>query len=455
MSTTAQEIKFLDAGRRNKFAVTNWEAMTGIGRFDAVYNPQGNTLDVTFKVFTEFRDFNLPWRDDEKLAWEGRAFRVVEDFWSNRYLFKCTRPGWEKYKAAVNVRCVASAQASAHLHLRVDKVSPETGTQGGGVGWGTVPPTCLIDNLAIEPKNQRKLREGIFNLRLYQIEQGLKDHGIAVVSFPANSAVIPGPERLKLLDYAKYVHRIATKDVTGIQLIVWGGTGGGDRTLQMGLGKRRADAVHDALGSVIRDDTELLATDSATRKAGLKPKILEALSAKVGHAVTSTSFPGVVIAPRVPSGVDRAAEMNYIVLCHEFGHMLGLPDEYMGRLHPKLTARVTLDNLISHTLNLSVKSGDPTAWAESDQRKAGQQAGMAEMLKYNPDVRAPAFLDQNQIIDNIQVASSSIMYAGMEVMPAHYLTLWSCLAEMTWGYLNPSHWKIVPSPAHRGGVRYF
>lgn len=449
------EDKFLAAGRSGKFSVTNWSAMTGIGNFDAVYSPQAGQMDVTFKVHTVFDDYNQKWSDEEKLKWEPLAFQIVEDFWSKRFVFECTRKDWGKHAVQVRIHVVPSSLASAHLKLKVQNVSPAIGTSGGGVGWSTTPPSCNIDNLAIYPKDQRKMREGIFNLRLYQISEGLRDRGLTVIPFGKNSAEIPGETKLKIHDYAKYVHRIATKDVTGIEIVVFGSTGGTDGPFQIGLGRRRAKAVADILKSVIRDDTMVVVTDSPSKKPGLKTAILSTLSANAGGPARSTAVQGVCILTHVAPDVDRAAERNYIVLCHEFGHMLGLPDEYMGRLHPLLTERANMDNLISQTLRLAVKSGDPAQWTEDEQRRADQQAGMAEMLRHNPGVRSPTYLDQTQQIANTQVASSSIMYSGMELMPAHYLTIWSCLAEMTWDHLNPSQWKIAPSPHNWSGIRYF
>lgn len=449
------EVKFLDAARQGKFSVANWEANTGIGRFDANYDPQAGQLNVTVKVFVDFRNFQQTWRDDEKLAWEAKAFRVVQDFWSRRYVFECKRPGWEKYKAQVNLRCVSTSKANAHLHLQVDKVDPTQGTQGGGVGWAATPPLCPIDNLAIEPKDQRKLREAIFNVRMVQMEEGLTTRGLTAIPFAKNSADIPAPMKLKLHEYARFIHRIATKDVTGIEIYVYGGTGGTDGTFQIGLGKRRAKAVADVLNSVVRDDTAITATDSASKRSGLKTQILASLAAAAGNPITSTNYQGVVIVPHVRSNVDRAAEMNYIVLCHEFGHMLGLPDEYMGLLHPQLTVRSNSDNVVSQTLQVAMKAGDPTQWDKDTKRKADMQGGMHDLLSQNPNVKTPTFMNQTQMLGNLQVASSSIMYAGMEVMPAHYLTLWSCLCEMTWGSIDPRDWKISPSPHNRSGMRYF
>jgi hypothetical protein len=451
---TPAETRFLSAALAGNFSVTKWEAPTGIGRFDATYDPNAGQLTVTIKIHVEFSNHDQAWDDNDTRPWRRRAFTIIENFWSDRYIFECKRPGWEKYKAAVKVKCVESSLQNCHLHLRVSKLPPDWGTSGGGIGWQE-PPSCSIDNLAIEPKDQRKLREGIFNLRVYQLEQWLRDHALLAIPFAKNSDQLSDPFKAKVLDYARYVHRIATSDVTGIQLCVFGHTGDGDGTFQMGLGKRRAKAVADVLNCVIRDETTVVVTDASNKPAGLKAKILASLSAAAGQAVTSANYQGVVIVPHVPANVDRAAERNYIVLCHEIGHMLGLPDEYMGRLHPQLTARANADSLISSTLQLAMKTGDPNQWNDSDKRKAGQQDGMHQLLAQNPTVLAPTFLDQNQMLGNISVSSSSIMYGGMEVMPAHYLTLWSCLCEMTWGHIDPRHWKMTPSPHNRGGIRYF
>ncbi len=453
------ETKFVTAGRAGKFQVTNWEALTGIGRFDAILDPGTNQLSVTFKVCLEFSDHDQQWRDDEKLRWEPRAFQIVQNFWSDRFRFQVQREGWTSRSVAVDINIVPTTMANAHLHLRVSKLPPDWGTSGGGVGWsglnGSGVPFCNVDNMSIEPKDQRSLREAIFNLRLFEITQALRDRNVGVIEFPADSADIPPAVKVRLAEYARYVHRVATPDVTGIEIWVYGSTGTGDSFFQTGLGLRRAKAVKDFLNTVIKDPTMVHCTSQSSKKTGLKRAIQESLSAANGAPTTSTKVRGTCIIPHVPANVDRAAEQNYIVLCHEFGHMLGLPDEYMGRLHPKLTERVNMDQFIQENLQLAMKSGDPAEWTDSQKRIQDQQAGVAEMLRYNPDVKTPTFMDQSQFINNTQVASNSIMYAGMEVMPAHYLTLWSCLAEMTWNFMDPTHWKIVPSPAHREAVRYF
>ena len=443
------EQAFIQAGQAGQFSVVNWSAVTGIGNFDAIYNPQTNLMSITFKVYVEYSNHDQQWADLDKPVWQQAAFDVVENFWSDRYLLQCTKPGWGKYRTKVKVNCVAAPEANAHVKIVVSKTAPTMPTQGGGVGWGSTPPLLLLDDKSILPKDQRAQRERIFAMRLLMMNKGIQEYGVGFVPFPANSATLDGPTLMKVLDYARYVHRIATDDVRGIEIVLYGNTGGADGKFSLGLGKRRAKAVEAVFQSVLRDNTRTLSTDSSSRKAGLKSAILDTLTAHHGHAATSTSIQGVCIVTRVPSDVDRAAEMNYIVMCHEFGHMLGLPDEYMGILHPKLTPRVNADTIISRTLNLTATQIDP------GDRKAVQQKGMHKLLKANPDVRSPTFMGQNQVIDNVTVSTNSIMYSGMECLPAHYLTVWSCLAQMTAGHVAPNEWKIDPSANNPSGMRYF
>ncbi|WP_420466527.1 hypothetical protein [Panacagrimonas sp.] len=448
--------RFAEASYRAKFVKVNWTAPTGIGLFNASYNVDACEMDVTFKVFVEFAETQMvKWTDEEKIKWKEQAFSTISTFWSNRFIFQCTKKGWEDISASVNVNLVSTPLAQAHLHLKVDKLPDDWPTSGGGVGWQT-PPICALDNKALYPKDQRKIREGIFNLRVYQLEQGLIDRGVGFIPFDKNSGTLSPEAKGKLLDYARFVHRISTSDVKGIQLVVYGHTGGTDGHFNVGLGKKRANEVANVLKCVLRnEDVSLEVTDSPTRKKGLKAKIQETIASHGGKNTSSTSIQGVCIVVRVPKDVDHAAEMNYIVLCHEFGHMLGLPDEYMGRMHPHLTDRANADSLISKTLQLAAKQGDPATWDSSDQRKRGQQAGMSDLLDQNPAVRAPTFLSAGELIGNSAVGSASIMYGGMEVMPAHYLTLWACLVEMTSSHIGPAEWKIVPSPHNRTAIRYF
>jgi hypothetical protein len=446
---------FTTAGRTGKFSVTNWSPLTGIGLFDANYNVATGEMIITIKVCITFSDFNQKWNEIEKGEWQKNLFEIVSKFWTDRYLLQCTREGWSEFVVQVKVNLELAPKTDAHVDIQVRKTMPDEPTSGGGVGWSAKPPLLSIDDKTIYPKDQLKQREAIFNLRMVQMGEAIRDHQVGFIPFNKDSSELNSETKMKLMKFARFINRISTNDIRGIQLVVYGHTAGSDSFMKMGLGKRRAQAVASALDTALGDNVSVFVTDSDSSKAGLKSSILKTLTDFHKRAVTSTSIQGVCISVRVPKAVSHAAEKNYIVICHEFGHMLGLPDEYMGALHPLLTERANADNMISKTFQRAIKDGDPEQWQDSHKRIRGQQAGMAEMLRYNTDVRSPTFLTQTEVIDSTMVATSSIMHSGMEVMPAHYLTVWSCLAEMTWDHLPPTAWKIVPSPRNRDAIRYF
>ena len=447
--------RFEQAGNAGQLTLdwTPAASPTGIGKFSASYSPQASALEVTVRTYVEFSDHDQTWDPNEQIPWRDRAFQIIEDFWSDRYLFQCTRPGWD-YRAVARVRAVPHPTlAGADLRLRVSKAAPAIGTQGGGVGWGDGVPMCGLDDLAAYPKDQVRLRRRIFALRKYQLEKKLSEMALGFVSFDKDSATLTPAQNQRLVDFAKYHHRISTEDVSGIQIVVWGSTGGTDKTFQTGLGRRRAQAVADQLGVMIRG-ADIVKPMTSSRTTAMKDAV-KAIVAANGGGANSTKIQGACLFVYVPPSVVQEAEKNYIVLCHEYGHMLGLPDEYMGLLHPNLTARVNLDTLIPLTVDLATRAGNPDEWDDSATRKRGQQAGMADLAENQPNIRVPTYMSQNQVIGNLAVASSSIMYAGMEIWPAHYLTLWSALGQITREYLDPRHWTIIPSPRNRKGSRYF
>lgn len=42
----------------------------------------------------------------------------------------------------------------------------------------------------------------------------------------------------------------------------------------------------------------------------------------------------------------------------------------------------------------------------------------------------------------VNVDSTSVMANGKDVLPAHYVTLWEALAQMTSQYLAPTDWQL-------------
>ena len=140
---------------------------------------------------------------------------------------------------------------------------------------------------------------------------------------------------------------------------------------------------------------------------------------------------------------DKQLPRSYIVVAHEFGHMLGLPDEYFGVQCLDLKKRID-QNVIPKAFrdkgNL-VNDADP--------RLAAQAKGFAALLKA-ARVSSPIFLQWGSKAEDKVAATSSIMYAGSDILPAHYLTIWEALFSCTYPAFQPDEWMITPV---RTGIR--
>ncbi|MEQ1571895.1 MAG: hypothetical protein ABMA64_40080 [Myxococcota bacterium] len=82
---------------------------------------------------------------------------------------------------------------------------------------------------------------------------------------------------------------------------------------------------------------------------------------------------------------------------HEVGHMLGLNDEY----------------------------------GQADDEGHGMTPDQEALTRQSGAEQHPVGVD-----------STSVMANGKDVLPAHYVTLWEALGQMTSAYLAPKDWQL-------------
>jgi hypothetical protein len=115
-------------------ASTNFLPSTGLGMFDAAYDPSASALNVTCKVKFDFRDGSpsefpsaapgdLAWTDALKTDWKSRYLSTVSSSWSGHHTFYCTKDWWEDLSAAVNVQFV-EVENGEHFAVHVAKIPP-------------------------------------------------------------------------------------------------------------------------------------------------------------------------------------------------------------------------------------------------------------------------------------------------------------------------------------------
>lgn len=99
------------------------------------------------------------------------------------------------------------------------------------------------------------------------------------------------------------------------------------------------------------------------------------------------------------------ASNRYSVAEHEFGHLLGLPDEYQN---------------------------NPPGSSPSDRRRETLQTAY-EALATSAGLALPVWGSD----------TSSQMSVGVDVLPRHYLTIWEALGRMTTPHITQAEWSIT------------
>lgn len=151
----------------------NFQSETGMGAFDATYDPNLGTLLIECRCHFEFVPGLLPyilegyplealtWAEDAKADWKARFLATCSETWSASALtFHCQRDWWEHLNASVQVRFVESDDAP-HFNLNVTKIPsgefqtssvrrPEVGFWNTGQLDGFEPGTGTFDSEDLE-----------------------------------------------------------------------------------------------------------------------------------------------------------------------------------------------------------------------------------------------------------------------------------------------------------------
>jgi len=291
-----------------QFTVNNF--VSKFPNFNAQYavvgpEPATGTLFITHHVF-----FNFPktMTKTEQTTFETNFVKSVHDGWSNKHMLTLTEAGFAHYKSKVDVTAVVEEKAAdAHTVINVVKPGAKEKRFRSRVTGQTAPkgtmtthqakmdfrdPTEVQDTHLNEPDFLQDV--GNFDFDKSDLNSDCKDAIQKIKDFIGKIPPNKDPDDFCTFSL-KYTGRASAE---------------GGSAYNKALSQRRIDAVDKELNSL--------------------PGFCLSISTAAGkeEATTDPSFRRVSVGVfRVDSTKPKTDQQN--VAAHEFGHMIGLGDEYV------------------------------------------------------------------------------------------------------------------------------
>lgn len=382
---------------------------TARGKFDCSLSTTQGTLSIRVALKTNWGWFSaFPAREQQEIM---DAFRgAVPRFWNDRVQFRCTRPGWTAIVVRPRFSVMFDAPLGNHFSLQVSRPAagprdaPQMRDCRGFVSMRqVVDGNDVTDSVALRDYHVYDFDHTLGASMLAghereRMERLLAAGGLAApvvgsqaprgrVVFPPGTDAVPAEARRLLEEFAQGVRERlpGTLDVP----IVLQGIAATTEADGAALAARRLAAVKLILTG---------ARVGATLRDG-------------APAATVTGAEGLVtlVIDRGFEGGDLGGQLAYNTAAHEFGHMIGLPDEYEAAV--------------------GGEGADAMAQAKAHVRRN------FEALVERARLRPPTFPSH----------TSSMMSDGMTIQPWHMVTAWEALCDLTRPFLKREEWSIEPT----------
>jgi hypothetical protein len=440
--------------------VTNFTPASGIGHFDATYDPQASELLITvrmnFTFFTHKESLMMDhaakikadpsyvtpsledvadgpkWTHEEMAAYKRRFAEIQKRVWSQQYQFNCSKPDWPEYKARVRVAVDTEApRGNSHYKIRVFKNPPES------VGRAMISHAPQWDGIFYESdtqveENTRRDKAHMFYVMNW-LDKVIEMTSCDFIEFDKGSEKLTTKAEKSIEMFAQSARRYLNErsEKAGVKIWVYAKSGSGELFVKptarsAAIAAKLLECVrpHHGLVEIVpkfskEDWIKMYVERNLKRRTTLSPADINKRSFQGAMLIVKNYANDTKLAPKI-TGFPR----NYIVAAHEFGHVLGNPDEYQGICCEALKTAIERSSPVP-----------PTAVFHHD-RLTEQHEGISRLIKA-ADIPAPFYGTSSWVTE-------SIMYAGSQVLPAHYAPFWEALLNCTWPYMLAGDWKIVP-----------
>ncbi len=390
--------------RQRDFSVLDFRPSAGYGKFDAYYWPNDSLMAAIVKMkFTYVQAADTPplgtlismalagddisryfWSEAEKSQFASDYVQRASDRWSFAHTFRSTKPCWpftarphvtprvveEASDAHYDITVHKLSDPGAHATSSIDAENPGTPDWRGG---GDLDSNDLRENTDLHS-------DEVAHSERNRLERAVTAAQVSPVQFAHNSAVVQPPYVARLRTLAEAMRAKNPSDPAVPMVCTGFASAEGELDHNQRLAEQRAEAVASELRTasvpqplVVNGQGPIGApNEAANRKVELAP---------------STSFETTYATNRFSAGE------------HEFGHALGLPDEYVNRTSGDLGAKQTAFDNLARAAGVA----PPDQWGDT---------------------------------------TASQMSAGVDVLPRHYLTIWEALGHMTQPDITRDQWRI-------------
>jgi hypothetical protein len=369
-----------------EFFRINFVPRTNIGRFDATCAPVRGTMIIETCLYLNITD------DTDAASFKNQFAQLVPQTWNGAYKFRCVKDGFNNLEIRPEFRLSFEDKfQTSHYVVNVsasmygkEKVSRQDYFKAEGE---YKPKVAQLGGMqALQPLD--------FSGQISQeISQLFPFH----VKCPVTSGSI-SPQ-------AKETLRLLGRQISSLNpnQRIYLAAGGDNKTVNMGKVEQE---LRDAGCTQFKKDKKLFK---------YKDEVVVTLKEDLGDG-----------------GVNKPLQFSYpATVVHEYGHMLGLTDEY---------------NCLSKTASDKL--------AELDFVSGSEQHVYENLHAKTANVMVGEFADsQREQIELCRLAgvppptfgfkSSSIMAAGRDVHPGHLVTIWQCLVDMTNDCTAAADWKII------------
>jgi hypothetical protein len=396
-----------DAFLGSTFQQLKHQPSTSLGYFDATYRPATGVLAIEIRYEIAFSNAGLTWTTEIQDTFKTEFTNKIPEYWNDRFVIGCTKPGWQD----VVVKPEFSLREATDRHFSI-KAAGTMGTRNTAVrpfGTGHDRVASSIDHATAIFGSQAADRMANAEFQLGEIRGALRTPFDIPLGSPSTGGQFSFNAMSHLQGFANnVVHafaRTATRPKLKLTALDSRSSGAADKV--------KSILMHFGIQNPIETSRDSMF--AAEQASGVRVEW-------ANLAEFDQMF---------PTDAKSVPLFSQATIVHEYGHMLGLPDEY------NVLCSESVNPLVAHMLvrgdtegnqylrhNLARDAASGGAIAEN-QRVFMELCGEAGILP-------PPFGRPNM----------NVMSGGSRFEPHHCITAWEALCAMTAGTVEKKEWQI-------------